>query len=360
MGKIPILDSITGWFKRCFSDPEAVTLFLFLVSVLFLIQMFGATLEPILVSVVLAYLLDPLVKGLERSKMPHWLAVSIVFLVFIGAVVLFLVVLVPLLWRQVIALGHEIPSVLPKVQEYVNTISQKHPDLLSANQLQNIVTGIKSDAAHVGRIIFSYSLSSISIGFAFIMYLILVPTIVFFILKDRDSILNWFRGYMPGHSSLIRRVWKDVHLQIASYVRGRVIEIILVSIVTWVVFAVLGLHYGTLLAVATGISVIVPYIGIVLVIIPVVIVALLQWGLGLHFAYLIISFLVICTLDAYVLVPKLFSGILNLSPVVIIVSVLIFGSIWGFWGVFLAIPLAAVIKAVLDAWPRSKSTTTTC
>ncbi len=351
--KIPIFDYVLGWFRRCFADQEAVTLFLFLVVLLFLIEFFGSTLEPILLSIVIAYLLDPLVRGLERWKIPHWLAVSIVFLIFLGALISIIIGLIPLLWRQILSLIHEVPVIMTHLQNYVANLSLKHPELVNQKQMQNVTDMLQSQSAHIGKILVSYSLSSIATGFTIIMYLVLVPTIVFFLLKDRDAIINWFRGYMPGHRTLLQRVWSDVHLQIGGYVRGRIIEVIIISFITAVLFAILGLKYVAVLAVATGISVIVPYVGIVLVIIPVIIVGLVQWGVGLHFIYLIISFLVIMLLDAYVLVPKLFSGILNLSPVVIIVSILIFGSIWGFWGVFLAIPLAALINTVLEAWPRS-------
>jgi putative permease len=142
-----------------------------------------------------------------------------------------------------------------------------------------------------------------------------------------------------------------MNLQIANYARGKVIEIIIVGVVSYVSFVFLGLNYAALLGLAVGVSVIVPYIGAALVTLPVVFVAFFQWGLTSEFYYVLLVYLVIQGLDGNVLVPLLFSEAVNLHPVAIIMAVLFFGGIWGLWGVFFAIPLATLIKAVINAWP---------
>jgi putative permease len=98
-------------------------------------------------------------------------------------------------------------------------------------------------------------------------------------------------------------------------------------------------------------SVIIPYVGATLVTIPVVLVAFFQWGIGNEFYTVVAVYLVIQILDGNVLVPLLFSEAVNLHPVAIILAVLFFGGIWGLWGAFFAIPLATLIKAIMNAWP---------
>jgi len=115
--------------------------------------------------------------------------------------------------------------------------------------------------------------------------------------------------------------------------------------------ATLGLQYTLLLAVLTGVSVLIPYIGAAVVTLPVALVALFQWGPTAEFYYVLVAYLVIQALDGNLLAPLLFSEVVNLHPVAIIVAILFFGGIWGFWGVFFAIPLATLINAVLRAWP---------
>ena len=127
-------------------------------------------------------------------------------------------------------------------------------------------------------------------------------------------------------------------LQIGNYIRGKILEIIIVGVVTYIVFAWMGLNYAPLLAALVGLSVLVPYIGAAVVTLPVAVIAYFQWGLSAEFGYLILAYGIIQALDGNVLVPILFSEAVNLHPVAIIVSVLVFGGLWGFWGVFFAIP----------------------
>ncbi len=119
----------------------------------------------------------------------------------------------------------------------------------------------------------------------------------------------------------------------------------------YISFGLMGLNYAALLALLVGLSVIIPYIGAMLVTFPVLLVGFFQWGVGTEFYTLFAVYLVIQALDGNVLVPLLFSEAVNLHPVAIILAVLFFGGIWGTWGVFFAIPLATLIKAIISAWP---------
>jgi putative permease len=105
-----------------------------------------------------------------------------------------------------------------------------------------------------------------------------------------------------------------------------------------------------LLGLLVGLSVLVPYIGATVATFPVALIAFYQWGWGSEFMYVIISYAIIQLLDGNLLVPLLLSEVVNLHPVAIIVAVLVFGGLWGFWGVFFAIPLATLVQAVLRAW----------
>jgi putative permease len=149
----------------------------------------------------------------------------------------------------------------------------------------------------------------------------------------------------------MRKIWAEMNLQIANYVRGKVIEIFIVGAVTYICFALLGVNYALLLGIAVGFSVVVPYIGAAVVTIPVAVIGFFQWGFTSEFYYLMGVYAVIQALDGNVLVPLLFSEAVNLHPIAIILAVLVFGGLWGFWGVFFAIPLATLFKAVVSAWP---------
>jgi len=196
------------------------------------------------------------------------------------------------------------------------------------------------------------SLSGVLGVVSLLIFVVLMPVLVFFFLKDKRDLVNWLGAYMPRDLALVTSVWREVDAQIGNYVRGKVLEILIVWVVTYLVFVALGLPFAMLLSMLVGFSVIIPYIGAAIVTLPVALVALVAFGIGAEFWYVMIAYAVIQALDGNVLVPILFSEVVNLHPVAIIVAVLVFGGVWGFWGVFFAIPLATLIHAVLRSWPR--------
>lgn len=177
---------------------------------------------------------------------------------------------------------------------------------------------------------------------------------VFFLLKDKKLFLRALSRFLPKNRRLATRVWSEMQQQIANYIRGKLLEILIVGIATYIIFLCFDLRYPLLLSVAVGLSVLVPYIGAVLVAIPVALVALFQFGLTPDFYYVLLAFVISQLLDGNLVVPFLFSEAVNLHPLTIIVAVLFFGGLWGFWGVFFAIPLATLVKAVLNAFPENE------
>jgi len=187
-----------------------------------------------------------------------------------------------------------------------------------------------------------------------LIYLILVLLMVFFMLKDKTELVQNVNGLLPTERRLIKQVGTEMNTQIANYIRGKVIEIIIIGSASAITFALMDLRYSLLLGVLVGFSVLIPYIGAAVVTIPVAIVALFQWGISPDFWYLMVAYGIIQALDGNVLVPILFSEAVSLHPIYIIIAVLFFGGMWGFWGVFFAIPLATLVKAVVNAWSGPK------
>ena len=172
-----------------------------------------------------------------------------------------------------------------------------------------------------------------------------------FNLFDRKNIINSFMAIIPGERKMLSNVWLEMDNQLSNYVRGKSIEILIVAVASAIIFASLGLNYTALLSVLVGVSVLIPYVGAFLVTIPVLVVGLIQFGLSADFYILTGLYLLLQALDGNLLVPLIFSDAVKLHPVVIILAVFIFGSMFGFWGVFLAIPIATFIKAIWNAWP---------
>ena len=154
-------------------------------------------------------------------------------------------------------------------------------------------------------------------------------------LKDKDELTSQISQFLPKRRRLIEQVGHEMNDQIINYIRGKVMEIIIVGTVSVVLFAVMDLRYAMLLGVLVGFSVLIPFIGAAFVTIPIAIVALFQWGISPEFWWLMVAYGIIQVLDGNVLVPILFSEAVSLHPVYIIIAVLFFGGLWGFWGVFL-------------------------
>ncbi|MES2998680.1 MAG: AI-2E family transporter [Pseudomonadota bacterium] len=344
-----MLQLVKTWLSRYILDPELAILWLFLLFIVVIFTFLGKILAPVLVSIVIAYLLQWPISSLEKLRFPRLAAVLGVYICFLGIVILGIIFLLPLLFRELSNLVAELPNMAARGQEILIYLPTRYPDYISAGQIQDWILQFKSGLTHFGQWILSASLTYIPNIIAFAIYFVLVPLLVYFFLLDQEKIIEWFTQYLPERRRLISQVWTESYEQTGNYVRGKALEMLIVWIVTYLAFAVLGLQYAMLLSVLVGISVIIPYIGAVMVTIPVVIIDFLQWGWTAHFTYLIAIYAAIITLDANVLVPFLFSEAVDLHPVTIIIAVLIFGGLLGFWGIFFAIPLASVIKAILHA-----------
>jgi len=345
------------WAQRYFSDEEAVIFFLLLIGGFSIVIFMGTMLAPFLASVVLAYLLAGVVRKLEEIHVPFTLAVVVVFLVFVSLLSALVLVVFPLVWRQLMALIDELPGMLAAGQQLLLLLPEQYPSLISQEQMQELIGVAAVEVGQVGQKLVSLSLSSVPNLFAIMIYLVLVPILVFFLLKDRDLLINWFVSHLPEKRVFMTGIWREMDQQLANYIRGKFIEIVIVGVATYLGLVAFGVQYSALLGMLVGLSVLVPYIGAAVVTVPVVLIGMFQFGLNDTFFYMILVYGVIQALDGNVLVPLLFSEAVNLHPVAIIVAVLAFGGVWGFWGIFFAIPLATLLKAILYAWPRAVDAT---
>jgi putative permease len=344
---------VRGWVNRYFSQEEVVLLVLLLLVAMVVLATLGGVLAPVLAALVIAFLLQGMVQRLESWKVPHWLAVSIACLVLVGAIAGLLFVVMPIIWRQTVRLFAELPNMIDRGQELLLLLPEQYPRLVTAQQIDEIFNTVGSELGNFGQTVLTFSLTNIPVLAAVLIYLVVVPILVFFFLKDSDKLLGWCAAFLPHQRPMLRQIWHEMNDQVANYVRGKVIEIAIVAVASYIAFLLLGVNYALLLAVAVGLSVLIPYIGAAAVTIPVAAIGLFQWGWSSEFFWLMFAYGIIQLLDGNVLVPILFSEAVNLHPVAIILAVLVFGGIWGFWGVFFAIPLATLAKAIMNAWPTA-------
>ena len=347
-----MLDIVGIWYRRYFSHPQAVLLVLLLLIGAIVILYFGHMLAPALAAAVIAYLLEGTVNQLQRRGLPRLVAVAIVFMLFLAVLIFLLLGLMPILSRQVTNFIQELPRMINEGRALLLRLPEVYPNIITTDQIDNVINAIRSGIRGLGQSVVSISLASIPALLTVLIYFILGPVLVFFFLKDKVQLVGWLTALLPRERGVLDRVWEEMDDQIGNYVRGKVYEIFIVGSVTYAAFSFLGLSYAPLLGVVVGLSVIVPYLGAAVVTLPVALAGYLQLGWGNDFVWIMVTYAIIQALDGNLLVPLLFSDVVNLHPVAIILAVLVFGGLWGFWGVFFAIPLATLVKSLLNAWPR--------
>ena len=299
------MDLLRDWFKRSFSDPQVVILGIVLLVFFAVIIGLGAWLAPMFASIVIAYLLEAIVSRLQKYGMPRTLAVIIVFLLFLTVLIFLLFGLIPLVTRQLTQLVQQTPTYIVQGQELLKTLPENYPDLISVEQVQAITAQLGQELGNLGQQLLGWSLSSVASIIGLIVYLVLVPVLVFFMLKDKELMVGWISSWLPKERSLVDRVWSESEAQIANYVRGKFWEILIIWLASFVTFKLLGLDYAMLLSVLVGLSVVVPYIGAAVVTFPVLISAWFQRGWNCDFIQLAIAYIVIQAMDGNVLVPLL-------------------------------------------------------
>lgn len=335
------------WIKLRLADTQLVIFLASLVTIFVLVMLIGDVLAPVLFAIALAYVLDGVVQLLIHIRVPRLLSVIIVCIGALLMLLFSLLALLPVLAEQTIRVTAQLPQYVQKFREMIHQMQSEYINWINPDHLQDAVASMAEQLKEWGAALVSMSLSSIPDIMALAVYAVLIPVMVFFLLKDKEEILSWGESFLPNDRSLLSRVWRELDVQIGNYIRGRFWESALIGLVMCIVFIMMGHQFGLLLGVLTGISVWIPFVGAALVTIPVVVLSFFQWGFTEMCFYAILAYAIVQLIDANIVIPWLFSEVVNLHPVAIIVAVLFFGHLWGILGVFIAIPMAALVQSVL-------------
>ena len=347
------VDVLGGWVNRYFSRPDAIFLIAAILVLSLVLYTLAGALAPVLTGLILAFLLQGLVERLERFGSPRLLAIIVAMIILIGTVSTAVLLVVPLLWQQAADLLALAPSLIGMLRDALSSLSEAFPEFITEEQIRGVVNESSKELGNLSAFLLESAFSQVFSFFGLLIYLVLVPISVFFLLKDKELLMTHMNSLLPKDRPLLDTVGSEMNAQLGNYVRGKVIEILLVGTGTFVTFLFFGLNYAALLGVLVGISVLIPFIGAAIVTLPVFMIAVLQFGWSFDLAWVMLAYGVIQFLDGNVLVPLLFSEAVDLHPITIIVAILAFGGLWGLWGVFFAIPLATLIKAIYVAWPRA-------
>lgn len=228
---------LRGWVERYFSDEEALILLFVLVAGFAAIIWFGRMLAPFFTALVLAFLLQGVVSALTRRRVPHLLAVILVFLAFVSVLLTLAFILMPLIWNQLVGLVQETPRMFASGQGWLDQLQQRFPNIVTPDQMQSWIGVAGREISQLGQRALTLSLTSLGNIMSLIIYLVLVPILVFFMLKDREALVGFTLSLLPQKRTLLTRIWHEMDRQIANYIRGKSIEIVIVGTVAYITFA---------------------------------------------------------------------------------------------------------------------------
>ena len=318
----------------------------------FVLYLIGDLVVPLILSVIVAYVIRSVASSINTHIGRPRLSMAISAGATIGLVSFLLILIMPMVFEQAVNLMREMPKIYAQSKTFaldmVQSLSGEH-----AKQLTSIVNESFSQFSTVlfksTGVVINTSLASVLSLFDILLYAVLLPILVFFLVRDAKSFVAFGGRFLnPGQKRVVSDYWPSIDSQLGSYIKGKVLEMIVVGVVSYIAFLMMDLNYALLLAVAVGISVMVPFVGAFIVSIPVVAVILNQFPAGATpYIYIGVYFL-IQILDGNVLVPMIFSDVMKLHPLAIILAVLICGAIAGVWGMFFAIPLLAIAKIIVD------------
>ena len=344
---------LKNFFDTYFFKEEQYAALVLLLIALVLIYFVGSLITPFFIALLIAYLLNGAMAFFVSRGASKRTSLSLAFIIF-TAFYVSIFLLLPLITSQIGSLINELPAIANYVEKLAQNLLKAYPELFSQSQVDGLAGSITSFFPTIAEQILIQMNAGFSAMMNALIYIILIPFFVFFFLKDKNEMIEYATYFLPKNSQLLSTLWSDLNIQLFGYIRGKALEMIIVGCITSFVFALIGVNYSILLGIMVGLSVLVPLFGAIIVTIPVVAIGLFQYGLESTFFIFLTSYLIIQALDGNFLFPLLLGREVNLHPVLIILAILIFGGIWGFWGLLLAVPIATFIRAILRAWPKKE------
>ena len=349
-----LLQFLDSLLNKLFFDSNSTALVMTLTIGAIILFTFGAELFPVIVAMSGAYVCAGLAKWIHyRVNISYRLSRVIAF----GIGLLALGIVVPIVYfasKEAAELAAEIPSYIEKLRIWVaNSNSYVDPEL-RAVLVDELSTASSTIAGIVAEWFGSQGLQLLGNVLTLVLYVALIPILSLLFMIESASIKRYMLRVLPDTIPLRHSIWRQTDQILLNYIQSKMLEIAMVSLITYIVFLILGLEFAIVLAFLSGISVLIPFIGALAVAVPVAGVALSQFGFSDQSILVLSSYLAIQLLDGYVLVPWLFAQTMRISPLVILLSVIIFGSLWGLWGAFFAVPLATFLGVLIEAWQSSE------
>lgn len=317
-----------------------------------LLYLLAPVLTPFLAGAILAYLGDPLADRLENLRLSRTLAVVIVFAAMVIVGMLLLLIIIPLLQNQLLALAARLPSAIDWLQKhllpYLSNSFGVSPRSIDLGAIKNALAHNWRDVGNILGYLLGRVGHSGMIVLAWLTYLLLVPVVTFYLLRDWDILVARVRALLPRrYEATVVALAQECDSVLAQFLRGQLLVMLALGTIYSVGLWIAGLEFSLLVGMLAGLVSFVPYLGAIVGICTAGILAFMQFHDFLHLIYVGVVFGIGQTLEGTVLSPNLVGERIGLHPVAVIFAVLAGGRLFGFFGVLLALPAAAVITVLL-------------
>ncbi|WP_158044535.1 AI-2E family transporter [Skermanella pratensis] len=306
---------------------------------------------PFVAGMAIAYFLDPVADRLERMGTPRWLSTTCVLLFFLFCLILVLILLVPLIQSQVVQLVETLPRIVAWVNNTAIPTAEGLLTQLSPEDLERLRSAVGSYAGEVvgwlGTVLQSIVTGGVAL-FDVLTLLFITPIVAFYLLRDWDVMIGTIHGWLPRqHAATILDQVNEIDRTLAGFVRGQATVCLVLGLFYGVVLSVFGLNFGLVVGSIAGLLSFVPYVGSLVGFVSSVGIALVQYDTWTPVVVVVVIFLVGQAVEGNFLTPKLVGDKVGLHPVWVMFALLAGGSLFGFVGVLMAVPVAAVIGVLI-------------
>lgn len=312
---------------------------------------------PILLSLIVAFLLDPMVQYFENRHANRTLSIFVVYLIVSALLFGLLVIIGPPNWKGMMkALQADFPRYLSHAIDYLNglqLIAQQHFPFIKEFDLTAQLRSASQTV--VGLILSETPRSALRIG----SLMLLVPLFSFFFLRDSRTIMKSLISLTPNrYFEMILDIYARVSWQLAHFIRGRILEALIIGLVVWGGLSLTDIRYTPILAVIAGATNLVPYVGPIIGMIPGLLIALVDLGMGAQFWWILCVYLLIAQIivDNFILIPILISRVSNLHPLWVILAIIMGGKLYGVLGMIIGVPIASIFNIIIIEIRRYRRT----
>lgn len=303
------------------------------------------TVSSFLLSFVLAYLLDPFVVMLERRKIKRIYGIILLYATLGVVGLLCFAYLVPFLNIRWSALLTDLPRYIQKGKGLMLEAAGRFQPNYATQEWQWLFDKVSGSVESLlGKLGSGIYAAAGKVAFN-LLNLFLAPILVFFMLFYKHDIIAGIAAWLPpGRRETILEVGREINASVGGYIRGQMIVSLIVAVLSTLALFYLDIDYAVLNGIFAGLASILPFIGVILATIPPLFFAYVKFQSGVMLIKVVAAFALIYFLEGYLVKPLVFKKSMDLNPLVTIIVVMAFGELMGFWGILLAIPIAAAIK----------------